>query len=413
MIKKALKYAVLPVLFCAAVSLIICTLHAKKEAQTRAYEEAYQSIPVTITAAWPTECNYYQTTDQKIEVPNTNKAKINGRVVEIPIMVTISGNEIDISNSIGDPAVPLWVLDLFTEQEPVKFYDVSGVEDSKELENSKKEVTHTELSLAEYVKDVQYTLLRRINSVNSERRNGTGMYYLSGISSLSCVHEFSPENDCEIKWYEGYDESIFEGEEPYCLIPEGKIDYYDSGNGEVVLGFELRYVSYEIVNGELVKNIDIVEHQFPFKIAGTYTGGDWKSVYCSVPAAEKVHTDMDVEFWYDSVSATLADNSRLEEFREKMSFCFPERAPGAEKVPWGYYANDEYHKTYPLSLDIDDEALLELTAAYEESLNHNRRVTQTVLVISAVAGFVIILLTICSIIRDINKQKLSKAIKED
>ena len=57
MIKKALKYAVLPVLFCAAVSLIICTLHAKKEAQTRAYEEAYQSIPVTITAAWPTECS--------------------------------------------------------------------------------------------------------------------------------------------------------------------------------------------------------------------------------------------------------------------------------------------------------------------------------------------------------------------
>lgn len=394
-----MRCALILALFCAAVSIVICSLHSKSEAQRLEYEEAYRTTPVTITPAWPTEYRYYKANDQDFVVPRTNTVIINGRSFEYPVTVTVDGMEVDASS--GDPIVPLWVVDLFTKEEPVKFYDVSG------------EAPPTELSLAEYVKDVQYTLLYNIHSINYERRNGTSAYYLSGITSLSCVPELSPENDCEITWYEGYDESIFDGDEPICLIPEGKADYYDSGNGEVVIGFELRYVSYEVVNGEVVKNIDIVEPHFTFKIAGTYTGGDWKSVYSSVSAVEKVLNDMDVSVRYDSISATLADNSRLEEFREKMSFCFPEQTTGPDEIPWGYYANDVYHETYLLTLNIDDEALRELTTAYEENCIHNRRVMQTVVVIAAVVGFVIILLIIRSITRDIKKQKLSKAIKED
>ncbi len=414
MIKKALKYALIPVLFCVAVSLILCDLQASKEAQMREYEEAYSSVPVTVSATWPTKYYKYRANGQEFDVPNVSTVEINGRIIKVPYMITIDGFEIDASRSSNSPSVPVWVVDLFTGEEPVKFYDVPYEEDSEKLEKIKSEVTPTELSLAEYVKDVRYTLLYRINIINSEKRNGVNSYYLFGINSLSCDPQLAPENGCEIKWYEGYDESIFEGEEPYCLIPEGKVDYYDSGNGEVVLGFELRYPSYTIKNGELVVDkVDIVEHHFTFKIVGTYTGGDWKSVYCSVPAVEKVHNDMDVEYWYDSLSVTLADNSRLDEFREKASFYFPEQADGAEEVPWGYYANDEYHKNYPISLRIDDRELLELTASYEEKMELHRRTTMIAIAISAVVGLAIISLTVRSIKRDIDEQRFIRTIKED
>ncbi len=411
MIKKALKYALIPVLFCVAVFLILCALQASKEAQMREYEEAYSSVPVTVTAAYPTKFTTVTINDETFEIPTQKTAEINGRILDIPITFMRNGKLEDGSHHVGSsPAVPLWVLELFAGEEPVKFYDVSGVEDPGELLKLKDEVTPTTLSLAEYVKDVKYTLAYRLEKINHQTIHGN-TFSMIGISSLDCDPQLLPENECEIKWYEGYDESIFDGEEPYCLIPDGKAESYDNGNGEVILGFELRHVTYTPVNGELVKNIDIVEHHFTFKIAGTYTGGDWKSVYCSVPAAEKVHNDMDVEYWYDSLSVTLADNSRLDEFREKASFCFPEQADGALAVEWGYYANDEYHKTYPLSLNIDDEELIELTASFEERMELHRRTTMIAIVISAAVGSAIILLTVRIIKRDINEQRFIRTVK--
>ena len=418
MIKKILKYALIPVLFCIAVSLIFCDLQASKEAQTREYEEAYGSVPVTVSATWPTEYYKYRINGQEFEVPNVSVVDINGRIIKVPYMVMVDGYETDASRKSNSPPVPAWVVDLFSGEEPVKFYDVSGAEDTSEREKLKNEVTPTELSLAEYVKDINYTLKLLIKQVNSEKRNGTSTYYLTGITSLACDPQLSPENDCEIKWYDGYDESIFEGDEPYCLIPAGKVDYYDSGNGEVVLGFEVRDPIEKIENGEIViERVDIYEYDFTYKIAGTYTGGDWKSVYCSVPAAlqtdKEIYENWGTSVYYNSLTFTIADNSRLEEFREKASFCFPEPMPGSDDRPWGFYANDKYNEFYPISLDIHDEELLELTASYEGKTELHRRTTMTAIALSAVVGLAIILLTVRSIKRDIDEQRFTRTIKED
>lgn len=419
MIKKALKYALIPVLFCIAVSLIFCDLQASKEAQTREYEEAYNSVPVPVTLMHPTKYKTIRIDGEIFEIPTQKTAEINGRIIDIPVMYMRNGELEDGSYYYGaTPSVPPWVIDLLAGEEPVKFYDVSGAEDTSEREKLKNEVTPTELSLAEYVKDVYYSNKLQIEQVNSEKRNGTSAYYLIGITSLACDPQLSPKNDCEIKWYDGYDESIFEGDEPYCLIPAGKADYYDSGNGEVVLGFEVRDPITKIENGELVvERVDIYEYDFTFKIAGTYTGGDWKSVYCSLPAAlqteKEIYEKWDTSVYYHSLTFTIADNSRLEEFREKASFCFPEPMPGSDGRPWGSYANDTYNEFYPISLDIHDEKLLELTASYEEKAELHRRTTMIAIAISAVVGLAIILLTARSIKRDIDEQRFTRTIKED
>ena len=174
----------------------------------------------------------------------------------------------------------------------------------------------------------------------------------------------------------------------------------------------------KIENGEVVvERVDIYEYDFTYKIAGTYTGGDWKSVYCSVPAAlqtnNEVYENWDTSVYSHSLTFTLADNSRLEEFREKASFCFPEPMPGSDDRPWGFYANDKYNEFYPISLDIHDEELLELTASYGEKTELHRRTTMIAVAISAVVGLAIILLTVRSIKRDIDEQRFTRTIKED
>ena len=97
MIKKILKYALIPVLFCIAVSLIFCDLQASKEAQTREYEEAYGSVPVTVSATWPTEYYKYRINGQEFEVPTVSVVDINGRIIKVPYMVMVDGYETDVS----------------------------------------------------------------------------------------------------------------------------------------------------------------------------------------------------------------------------------------------------------------------------------------------------------------------------
>ena len=114
MIKKILKYALIPVLFCIVVSLIFCDLQASKEAQTREYEEAYGSVPVTVSATWPTEYYKYRINGQEFEVPNVSVVDINGRIIKVPYMVMVDGYETDVSRKSNSPFVPAWVVDLLS-----------------------------------------------------------------------------------------------------------------------------------------------------------------------------------------------------------------------------------------------------------------------------------------------------------
>ena len=93
MIKKTLKRlkrapipAIAVLLFSAIISMIICALQASNEAELRNYEEAYQSVPVTVTVTEPSGTN---------------------------------GDDFFIRN---------WVWELFTEKEPIQImmFSASG-----------------------------------------------------------------------------------------------------------------------------------------------------------------------------------------------------------------------------------------------------------------------------------------------
>ena len=371
MIKKTLKRlkrapipAIAVLLFAAVVSVIVCTLHATNEAELRNYEEAYRSVPVTVTVS--------------------ALAHEDGR------KTVISG----------------WVADLFTGSSPVEMIDVSGAKDLDEEVEMKNNTVPTPVSLAEYVKDVQLRVPQRIYRVNGKNfTSAAGTCMLVGMTSLSSDKQLLPEYGCEIKWYEGYDESIFYGEEFVCLIPESKATtrYYDNGNGEAELYFFLRTMSS--IDGGPSVEVSRNEYNCTLKIVGTYTAGDELSIYCPYSIIEQVYNGLERTMFIDSISATVADNMRLEEFREKASFFFTDPMQNAGVVPWGVYLfnrSDSYHQSfYSMAIDIADENLLDMSAILKDSIKFNRTVTLIVVALSVTAGFLVGFLMIRRRKRDI------------
>ncbi len=339
--KKYLMCILIPLLICAVIAVAVYALHTSAEEKMKQYEEGFAAAQVTVTVTTPTG-------EPKVETMD------DGTVIEMPLYI------------------PEWVYRLFTEKEPVLFYDVSAAGDDSEARlKLKDEVTPAELSLTEYVKDVHCMNSQRINKVSdySFLKNYGDIsvyerYYAYGITSLSSDPKLASGGECEVTWFDGYDESILAGNGLYCLVPNSKLEEYDNGNGEAVVSFYYSAMSHKVVDGELVKEQTERECPYTLKIAGTYTGGDWNSVYCPLSIVLQACIDLEAVPRVLSLSATLADNSRLEEFREKMGLCFLEPAPENEDIPWRTYAQFQkrsiFHKSYPLGLDIDDGALSDL-----------------------------------------------------
>ena len=370
MIKKLFKRftrapvpAVAILLFAAIISVIICALHASNEAELRNYEEAYQAVPVTVTVTDP------------------------------------MGNNTDPSS------IKPWVLDLLTGESTVELIDTSAAKDFEESVSLKDKVDPIEVSLAEYLKDVQIKMSHFVSTVNGNDYNRGGKVYLIGMTSLSCDKQLLPEYGCEITWYEGYDESVFEDDEPVCLIPESMATttYYDNGNGAADLLFEGvggKWVPRLDENGEPMMQDGLplltkenTEYNCSLKIVGTYTAGDEKSVYCPLSIIEQVFEGLEQHprVFIESLSATISDNKRIEEFREKASIVFAELSSVPVEIPWKCEVSVDnssfYYDNYIYALDINDDALFDLAAILEDSIKFNRTVTVFVVILSVISGF--------------------------
>ncbi len=361
-LKRAPVRAVAVLLFAAVITMIICALHASNEAELRNYEEVWQSVPITVTVTDPKGVN-------------------DGKLI-----------------------IDSWVLDLFERDEPVKFYDASAEKKYNSSFQFYQAEVPVELSLAEYVKDIQVFATQTINTINGTNYTGaSGTTMLYGITSIPCDKQLLPEYGCEITWFDGYDESIFSGNEQLCIVPEGMIENYDNdGNVELYLkGQSQKPVvrvdeNGEIVweNGQIVIDMPKTEYNCTLKIVGTYTEGDGKSIYCPYSIVKQVYDGLEEIIIVDSLSATLKDNRRLDEFREKMSYCFLEPDPNAKRTSWGVIIDvglsmkyDERYYSY--ALDIDDNNLFDLSAILEDSIKFNRTVTVFVVILSVVAGFLV------------------------
>ncbi len=381
MIKKTLKRlkrapvsAIAILLFAAIISVIICALHASNEAELRNYEEMWQTVPITVTVTDPT-------------------GKNDGKLL-----------------------IDSWVLDLFERDEPIKIYDASNYEKYYDPWDFFITEVPVELSLSEYVKDIQLFANLPISTINGKNyTSASGTTMLHGITSIPCDKQLLPEYGCEITWFDGYDESIFAGDESLCIVPEGMFENYNNdGNVELYLkGQSQKPVVRVDENGEIVREDGIpvvdmpkTEYNCTLKIVGTYTEGDGKSIYCPSDIIKQGYDELEKIIIVRSLSATLKDNRRLDEFREKMSLCFLEPKPDGKKTSWNAkidtgLATKYTEKSYTYALDIDDNHLFDLATILEDSIKFNRTVTVFVVILSVISGFLVGFLMIRRRKRDI------------
>ena len=340
-LKRAHVCAVAVLLFAAVISAIVCGLYASNEAYLREQEEACRTIPVYVT------------------------------VEEVMREDGIKGE------------ISPWTIDLFTGKNPVEIMDKSS--ENREI---------TQISLSDYLKDVRIKkswIISMINGLPAHDQTKGESPSLIGITSLPSDERLLSENGCEITWFEGYDESIFGGEELVCLLPEGKVEDYDNGNGAAELYFLYRKSRME---GDTRVEISRHEYNCTLKIVGTYTAGDEINIYCPFLIMEQVCSELEIRPSPDSISATFADNLLLDEFREKASFFYSNLSENAQNVSDGIRVLNR-SKTWTFdnvqnALAIDDSALLHFISELEDNnIKFNRIVTLAIVAFSVAAGFLI------------------------
>lgn len=213
--------------------------------------------------------------------------------------------------------------------------------------------------LSDYIKDLQRKLTYSLSGVGERPGGGN----LVGISSVEICRELWPENGAAISWAPGWDEGCLAGNERVCLIPSG-LDSNGDGqedSGVITLRFE--------------------EQAYEFTIAGTVMGSS--DMYCPFLTLRACILEFTDNYALDAMSATLRDNSRLEEFRAVMTDWFVEPDPSGMQVNM---PGSGYQK-YDYALDINDSQLRAASETLEKSLTVNRISTVLVFALSAGAGF--------------------------
>ena len=282
------------------------------------------------------------------------------------VPVYFSVTDLDGSQLRGAKTIEGWIVDLFYPNSRLGMDLYPYVKDLKirlELKGIDGEM-HWEDD------DDYYNQLNYIKYVN-----------LAGISSMRVAEELTPECSGEVRWYEGYDEQILGTEEPVCLVSE------EYEGDEVVLSF----VYSDRTTGE--RRV----YTCTLTVVGRYTDEGNKDVYCPYPALANICSKIDKEKSIRCLSATLSDNTLLDELKTNASYWFAEPNPMGEPTPWGRFG----YEHYLYALDIDDTLLQNLVTRLETSMTINRVSSVLIFVMSALAGFLVGFLVIRSRKREI------------
>lgn len=272
----------------------------------------------------------------------------------IPVTMTVTnltGNRTDMLD------LPTWVSELFTSD-----------------------------SMKSYVTDIRTVMRHDVN----DTCDFFG-YQLIGSTHMDLIDQLTASKGGSVNFLEGYDESIFASEELYCIIPEGT-EYLISPDGTVNLRFAC--ADYQVNSEQPVYH----KADLDFTVVGTYpVTKDSLAIYCPFWAAEKVQYRTGCETTLDKFSATLADNEKLEDFREIAAKWFTQPNPKGEKTPCKFLS----YKFYPYAMKIDDYLLRRASATLQTSIAINKFSTMMVFILSAGAAFFIGFLVIRSRKREI------------
>ncbi len=238
-----------------------------------------------------------------------------------------------------------------------------------------------ESSILPFLEDVQMKSQHKLAGQLADRM-------LVGITSLKMARELWPENGSTIFWNEGFDESMFEEEALVCIIPETLAKELAEEQGEKQVGA----ISVELKLGYAYPYYPTEPRDFSgtMQVAGIYTGGDQKTVYCPWLTLMGIWDQMGEFESAVAAQATLRDNSQIVALREASSELFFQPDPNADNTSPG------------LALDIDDSKLKEADLTLRNSLRVNELSTMLVFVLAAGAGFLIGFLMVRSRKRDID-----------
>lgn len=321
-------------LFAAVLTLVLCHLHKSAQEELQSYEQTYASVPV-----------FFKVVDFDGSKPKSYEG-IDGLVINL-----------------FEDAWPRPQLLPYIAQ------------------------VHTRISLegVYYLTDENgEPVLNRYGQ--QEKRSQT----TTGVSSTRVAEELTEDWGGKIYWQDGYDESILLTGEYVCIVPESM---KDAKVMDMKYSYSYHPSGLPVDFGEKVTKT--TRHQF--QVVGYYTDPGNTHIYCPFETLNLIHASIHKPKVIEEIGAILADNTKLDQFREDAYQWFAAPNPMGEKTPWGRFGF-EY---YLFALDIDDTMLTNLETNMKNSLRLNRLASAVVFALSAGAGFLTGFLVIRSRKREI------------
>lgn len=241
---------------------------------------------------------------------------------------------------------PKWVLNVFSEDTTVIY------------------------GLADYIRELHVKMLLTAES------SQLGVVTLAGITDLAAEQSLVLQSDSAITWLDGYGPDCLSGNEDVCVVSESQLP----ADGSMELDITVSYMPG--------LQTEILTHTRTLQIVGIHKSD--RMIYCPFDTLGSICSRVDRPYELYSIYAVLADNSQLEQVRQRAAKWFAEPSFSGEKTPWDF----SWYSYYPYALKIDDSQL----RAAEETMRNSRTINEicTVLVfaLSAVSGFLIGVLVI-------------------
>lgn len=221
-------------------------------------------------------------------------------------------------------------------------------------------------SFMDYVKDVRMKF-------SMEADSPCGSTQVFGVTSIYADRSITPQENM-IDWLDGFDDSVFESDAEVCVVSD---DLYallqQSGSNKLILSVKARNIKERTADLTLT-------------VAGVLHGKNG-AVYCPWASASKVCLDLNGYLGVDCISATIKDNRRIDEFKEKCaSIYFASVDPRGVPQPWEV---SPIYDSYPYALEVYDQTLNETVKTLENGMTVFRICQIAVVILTLGLGFIV------------------------
>lgn len=233
-------------------------------------------------------------------------------------------------------------------------------------ETTAESVHIPQTSFMDYVKDVRMKF-------SMEADSPYGSTQVFGVTSVYADKSISPQEN-RIDWLNGFDDSVFESDTQVCVVSEDLYSLLQQSDN-VQLSLAVKARNSKDRTADLTMTIAGVVH------------GKTGAVYCPWGEASKVCLELNGHLSVDCISATIKENSRIEEFKENCaSVYFAAVDPRGVPQPW---EASPIYDSYPYALEVYDKTLNETVGTLENGMTVFRICQIAVVILTLGMGFIV------------------------